>query len=121
MNGDTIKPFNTGFPDPSYTSGTTMLTQEYHIEPPVTGVRLFTRDVTYIQLIKQDDARDKHFLSTMPYFYGSSPTDIRIWYQSATIHSATHVIYVHMHYCFKPEENDSKGFSSGHDTNKTKN
>ena len=112
ITGDTMKPFNIEIPDPSYPSITTMLTQEYHLEPPVICYCQFTRDGTYFQLIKQDTARDKQFVSTMPSYYGSSPTSIRILYQSVTIHSATHVIYAHPYYCFRPEANYSKIFSS---------
>ena len=53
------KPFNNGISDPSDPSGTTMMTQEYHLEPSVTGERPFTRYGTYFQLIKQDSERDK--------------------------------------------------------------
>ena len=66
MTGNTMKPFNDGFPDPSYPSGTTMLTQEYHLGTPVTGEHIFTRDGTYFQLIKQDAARDKQFVCLVP-------------------------------------------------------
>ena len=97
-----------------------MLTQEYHMEPPVTVYCLLTRDGDYFQMINQYAARDKHSLSTMPYCNGASPTDIRMWYQSVSIHSAIHKIYVHPYYCFRPEANDSKLFSAGNDTNKTK-
>ena len=92
-----MKPFNTGIPDPSDPSGTTMMTQEYHLDPPVTGGHLFTRDGTYFQLIKKYDARDKQFVSTIHFFHGLSPTDIRMWYQSVIIHSITHEIYVHLY------------------------
>ena len=51
MTGDTMKPFNTIIPDPYDTNGTTMLTQDYHLETPVTGYRLFTSDGAYFQLI----------------------------------------------------------------------
>ena len=95
MNWDNIKPFNTGIPDPSDPSDTTMLTQEYHVETPVTGYRLFTRDWTSFQMIKQDTAIDKKKLYTMPYWHGSSPTTIIMWYQSVIIHSATNGIYLH--------------------------
>ena len=54
-----MKHFNNGIPDPSYLSGTTMTTQEYNMEPAVTGECLFTRYGTYFQLIKQDSERDK--------------------------------------------------------------
>ena len=90
------------------------------MEPPVTGDFIFTMDGTYFQLIKQDSARDKHFVYTMNYCHGSSTTDIIMWYQSVTIHSETHGIYVHPHYCFRPEETYSKIFSAGNDTNTTK-
>ena len=43
MTEDNIKMFNTVIPNPSDPSGT-MLNQEYHIEPPVTGVRLFIEE-----------------------------------------------------------------------------
>ena len=56
----------------------------------------------------------------MPYCCGSSPTAIKIWYQYVTIYSSTHRIYVHPYYCFIPEADDSKGFSSGYDRNITK-
>ena len=59
MTGNTIKPFNTVIPDPSYPSVTNMTNQEYHLDPPVTGYCIFTSDGTYLQLIKQDDAGDK--------------------------------------------------------------
>ena len=95
MTGDTMKPFNTVIPDPSDHIGTTMLTQEYHLEPPVTGYRIFTIDGTYFQLIKQYYERDKHFVSTMHYCHGSYPTDIRTWHQLVATHSSTHGIYVH--------------------------
>ena len=98
MTGDTMKPFNTRTPDPSDPSGTTMLTQEYHLEPTVTGDRIFTRDDTYLQLTKQDAARDKQVLYTINYWHGSYTTAIRIWFQSVTIHYATHGIYVHPYY-----------------------
>ena len=90
-----MKPFNDGIPKPSDPSGTTMFTQEYNLDPPVTEEHIFTRDGTYFQLIKQYAARYKQFVSTMPSFHGSSPTAIEIWYHSVTIHSATHGIYVH--------------------------
>ena len=63
MTKDNMKHFNTGIPDPSYPSRTTMLAQECHMEPPVTGYRLFTRDGTYFKLIKQDSSRDKQLVS----------------------------------------------------------
>ena len=83
------------------------------MEPPVTGYLLFNRDGTYFQLIKQDDARDKWFVSTMPYFHGPSYTAIRMWYQSVTINYTTYGSYVHPYYCFIPETNYPKGFSAG--------
>ena len=95
MTGSTMKPFNNGIPDPSDPSGTTTMNQEYHLENPVTGDRLFTRDGTYFQLIKQDAARDKQFVFTTHFCHGSSTTVIRMWYQCVTIHSATYGIYVH--------------------------
>ena len=57
-----------------------MLNQEYHMEPPITGDCIFTRDGTYLQQIEQDSAREKQFVSTMNYCHGSYPTDIRMWY-----------------------------------------
>ena len=90
------------------------------MDPPVTGGRLFTRDGTYFQLIRKDSPRLKKCIYTIPSCCGSSPTAIIIWYQYVTIYSATHRIYVHPYYCFKPEAYDSKGFSSGYDTNTTK-
>ena len=59
MTGDTMKIFNTGIPVPSYPAGKTMITLEYHMDPPITGYRLFTRDWTSFQMIKQDTAIDK--------------------------------------------------------------
>ena len=97
-----------------------MLTQEYHREPPVIADPIFTKDGTHFQLIKQDAAREKKFVPNMPYFCELSPTSIRIWYQYVTNHYATHGIHAHPYYCFRPEENDSKGFSSINDTNTTK-
>ena len=41
-------------------------------------------------------------------------------YQSVTIHSVTHGIYVHPYYFFIPEANDSKVFNAGNETNTTK-
>ena len=90
------------------------------MEPPVTGDFLFTRYGTNLQLIKQDAERYKHFLFTMPYCCASSPTAIRVWYQSVTIHSLTHEIYVHLYYCFRPEANYPKVFSAVNDTNTNK-
>ena len=58
MSGDTMKPFNTIIPDPLGPSGKTMMTQEYHLDPPVTGDGIFTRYGTYFKLIKQDAAGD---------------------------------------------------------------
>ena len=43
MNGATMKPLNTGIPVPSGPSGTTTIAQEYHLELPFTGDRLFAR------------------------------------------------------------------------------
>ena len=57
----------------------------------------------------------------MPYCHESSNTSIRMWYQYVTINYAIHTIYIHPHYCFRPEENDSKLFSARNDTNTTKN
>ena len=115
-----MKPFNTRIPDLLNPCGTNMLTQEYHMEPPVTGGRLFTRYGTYLQLIKRYAARDKQFLSTMPSWRGSYPTYIGIMYHSVTIHSATHGIYVHPYYCFRPEIDYSKLLCAGNDTITTK-
>ena len=70
--------------------------------------------------MKQDYARDKQFESTVHSYHGSSPTDIRMWYQYFTIHSSTHGIYIHLYYCFIPEANDFKGLSSGNATNTNK-
>ena len=106
-----MKPFNNGILDPSDPIGNAMMTQEYHIEPPFTGYHILTRDGTYFQLIKQDAARDKQCVSTMPYCRKSSPTDVIMCYQSITIHSTTHVIYVYPYYYFRPEENYYKLFS----------
>ena len=52
----------------------------------------------------------------MPSFHWSSNTAIRMCYQYITIQSATHGIYLHPYYCFRHEENYSKGFSVGNDT-----
>ena len=112
MTGYKMKYFNTGIPDPLYPTGNTTTTQEYHLEPPVTGDRLFTRDGTYLKYIKQDSARYICFVSTMTSCHGSSPTAIIIWYQYVTIHYAIHGIYLHPHYCFIYETNNSKGFSN---------
>ena len=49
MTGATMKPFNTGIPDPLGPTGNNMMTQEYHLDTPVTGDRLFTRYGTYLQ------------------------------------------------------------------------
>ena len=108
VDGNIMKLFNTGIPDPSDIIGITMMTQEYHPEPPFTGDCMFTRDGTYFQLIKQDSARDKHFLSNMTSCHGSPTTYIRICYQSINIQYATYESYVHSYYCFRPEENYSK-------------
>ena len=88
-----MKSFNTKIPDPLDPNGTTMLTQDYHLGPPVTEDFLFTRYGIYFQLIKQDYG-DKKIVSSMPSCHGSSSTAIRIWYQSVTIHYETHKIYV---------------------------
>ena len=98
MTGATMKLFNTRIPSPLYPIGTTMLTQECHLYTPVTRDRLYSRDVTYLQLIKQYSARDKKIVSNTPYRHGSSPTDIRMWYQYVTIPSTTHLIFVHPYY-----------------------
>ena len=90
------------------------------MEPPVTGDFLFTRYGTNLQLIKQDAEIDKQFLFTITSCNGSSTTDIIMWYQSITIYSATHGVYVHQYYCFRPEANDPKGLSAVNDTNTTK-
>ena len=113
MTEITMKTFNTGISDPLDPSGTTTMTQEYHLEPPVTADRLFTRDGNYFQLIKKYSARDQQFVSTMTSCHGSYPFGIRMWYQYVTIHSETHVIYLHPQYCFIPKANNSKGFSAG--------
>ena len=98
----TMKHINTGIPDPLYTNVKTMMTQEYHLEPPVTGDRLFTRDGTFFQFIKQYAARYKQFVSTVHSCHGSYPTAIIMWYQSFTIHSVTHGIYFRPYYCLIP-------------------
>ena len=72
MTGATMKYFNNRTPDPLDPSGTTMITQEYHLEPPVTDDNRFTRDGIYFQLIKRDAARDKKYVSTMTYCHRSS-------------------------------------------------
>ena len=69
INWDNMKSFNTGIHEPSDPTGKNMITQEYHLDPPVTGGHIFTRDRTYFQWIKKYSERDKQFLSTMPYFY----------------------------------------------------
>ena len=120
MHEDNMKPFNTGITKLLGPSGTTMLTQEHHLEPPVTGDRLLTRHGTYFQLTKQDSAREKRFVSTMTSCHGPYTTDIRMWYRYVTINYATHGIYVHPYYCFRPEENNSKVFSAGNDKNTSK-
>ena len=56
----------------------------------------------------------------MNYCHGSSPTSIRMRYQSVTIQSTTYEMYVHPYYCFRPEANDYKIFIAGNDTNTTK-
>ena len=56
----------------------------------------------------------------MPYFRGSYPNDIIMWYQYVTIHSETHEIYLHPYYCFRPKSNDSKVFSAVNEKNTTK-
>ena len=43
-----------------------------------------------------------------------------MWYQSFTIHYATHGTYVHTYYCFRPEASVSKVLSARNDTNSTK-
>ena len=120
MTVASMKHFKTGIPDPSDPTGNTMMTQEYHLDLPVTRYCIFTRDGTYFQLIKQDASRYKRFVSTILFCCGSSPTSIRMWYQSVTIHSATHGIYVYTYYLFIPEVNYFKGISTRNDTNRTK-
>ena len=56
----------------------------------------------------------------MPSCSVSYPTDIKMWYQYVTIHYSIHEIYVHPYYFFRPESNDSKGFSDGNYINTTK-
>ena len=70
MTGYIMKSFNTGISNPSDHSRTTMVYQEYHLGPPVTGKRIFTRDDNYFQLIKKVAARDKQFVFTMPSCHG---------------------------------------------------
>ena len=112
MTGDNMKTFNTGIFEPLDPNEITFFTQQYHLEPPVNGDYIFTRDGAYFKLIKQYYGRYRQFVSNMPYFHGSSPTDIRIWYESVTINSATHGIHLHQYYCFRTEENYSKGSSA---------
>ena len=90
------------------------------MEPSFTGDRIFTRDGTYFQIIKQYFSRYKKFVSNMPSCHESSPTDIRMWYHYVTIKYVTHGIYINPYYCFIYEANYSKVFSAGSDTNTTK-
>ena len=120
MTGATMKPFKNATPDPSDPIITTTMNQKYHLDPPVTGDHLFTRDGNYFQLIKQDAEIEKHFVSTMTSCHVSSTNTIIMWYQSVTIHSATHRIYLHPYYCFRTESHYPKGFSYVNDPNKTK-
>ena len=120
MTWATIKPFKTRIPDPLDPSVTTIMKLDYHLYTPVTGDRIFTKDVIYFQLIQKYAERDKHFVSSTTYCFGSSHNAIRMWYQYVTIHSVTHGIYVNTYYWFRPESNDSKVFSYGNDTNTTK-
>ena len=71
------------------------MNQEYHLDPPATRDRLFTRYVAHFELIKQHAVGDKQFVSTIAFFHGSYPTAIIMWYQYGKINSATHGIYVH--------------------------
>ena len=52
MNEPTTKTFNTVIPGPLDPPGNTTTTKEYHLDPPVSGDCLFTRDGTYYQPIK---------------------------------------------------------------------
>ena len=80
-----MKPFNTGISDPADTTGCTMITQKYDMEPPVTGDRILIQYGTYLKLVKQYFKRDKQFISTIPSCYGSSLTDIIMWCQYVTV------------------------------------
>ena len=80
MNVSTMKHFYTKIPDPSGPTGNTMMNQEYHMEPPVTGGRIFNRDGTYLQFTKQYASRDKQFVSTILSCRGSYSNDTIMWY-----------------------------------------
>jgi hypothetical protein len=117
LPGNRMNAFTTNIPktnDPS-----TFRKQQYHLDPPGSGDRLITRGGTFFYLAEQDAAKDKQFLTNMPSCKGSSPEDIRAWYQHLIVHANSHGIYIHPYFCFRKEADSPMGFTHGDDDDYT--
>ena len=93
-----MKPFQNNMPEARNPSK--MQTMHHHLDPPVTGDRLITRDRTVFHLRDHGAKSNQMSMTSAPRCKGNEPEEIRSWCLAFTKFAAAKGKCAHLHFCF---------------------